>query len=57
MEYLEINGWKFYFHSCFLTQLAELQNKVLALKKRILRAITKRKKPSCWRRLSKLLLG
>lgn len=33
MEYLEINGWKFYFHSCFLTQLAELQNKVLALKK------------------------
>lgn len=34
MEYLEINGWKFYFHSCFLTQLAELQNKVLALKKK-----------------------
>lgn len=32
MEYLVINGWKICFHSCFLTQIAELSQKVIELK-------------------------
>ncbi|PXW47570.1 toxin YhaV [Grimontella sp. AG753] len=32
MEYLEINGWKICFHSCFLKQIAELVQKVAELK-------------------------
>ena len=31
MENLEINGWKIYFHSCFLIQLSELAQKVAQL--------------------------
>lgn len=33
METLEINGWKIYFHSCFLDQLTGLSNKVESLKR------------------------
>ena len=32
MEYVELNGWKIFFHSCFLKQIAELTEKVVALK-------------------------
>ncbi|MFS2222256.1 type II toxin-antitoxin system YhaV family toxin [Pantoea sp. B65] len=32
MEYLELNGWKICFHSCFLKQIAELAHKVAELK-------------------------
>ncbi|KQN46747.1 toxin YhaV [Serratia sp. Leaf50] len=32
MEFLEINGWKIYFHSCFIAQFTELENQVLSLK-------------------------
>lgn len=32
MEYLEINGWKICFHSCFLQQMTELAQKVIGLK-------------------------
>ncbi|MCA6952481.1 type II toxin-antitoxin system YhaV family toxin [Pectobacterium polaris] len=32
MEYLEVNGWKVCFHSCFLQQIAELAQKVVELK-------------------------
>ncbi|MBP2195149.1 type II toxin-antitoxin system YhaV family toxin [Pantoea cypripedii] len=34
MEYLEINGWKIYFHSCFLSQLTDLAKAVSALKQK-----------------------
>ena len=32
MECLEINGWKIYFHTCFLSQLTELTKEVQKLK-------------------------
>ena len=32
MEYVVLNGWKIYFHSCFLKQIVELVAKVEALK-------------------------
>lgn len=32
MEYLEINGWKICFHSCFLQQITELAQNVATLK-------------------------
>ncbi|WP_289368065.1 type II toxin-antitoxin system YhaV family toxin [Pantoea stewartii] len=33
MENLELNGWKIYFHSCFLNQIAELAQTVAELAK------------------------
>lgn len=32
MELLEINGWKIFFHKCFLDQIVELAQKVAELK-------------------------
>ena len=32
MDVLEINGWKIYFHACFLQQITELAREVVALK-------------------------
>ncbi|HDZ0780505.1 TPA: type II toxin-antitoxin system YhaV family toxin [Klebsiella pneumoniae] len=32
MDNLELNGWKIYFHSCFLNQIVELAQKVADLK-------------------------
>lgn len=32
MENMEINGWKFYFHSCFTAQVTSLAQEVLQLK-------------------------
>lgn len=32
MEYLEINGWKIYFHACFTAQLMQLVAEVATLK-------------------------
>lgn len=31
MEKLDINGWKIYFHSCFLNQITELAQKVVEI--------------------------
>lgn len=32
MDYMEINGWKFYFHACFSAQVTSLAQEVLQLR-------------------------